>query len=165
MAKKEWMERKASLSPDGVYRYILERCWSPGPTVCWIMFNPSTADHLRDDATIRKCIGFSRRWGYGRLIVVNLFALRSRDPRNLISFPPIGPQNDFFIDWAFGQTTEEVICAWGCTEHIPSSESRRIHQVLALLPPRISMRTLGRRKDGQPRHPLMLSYETEREPF
>ena len=63
------MRSDALLSPCGCYRYALWRRWEPGPQVLFIMLNPSTADELTDDPTIRRCIGFARSWGFGSLAV------------------------------------------------------------------------------------------------
>jgi len=65
---------------DGQYRWTLERVWRAGPHVCWIMLNPSTADHLIDDPTILRCIHFTQLWGYGGFVVVNLYPFRSPNP-------------------------------------------------------------------------------------
>lgn len=59
------MLRDAQISSDGLYRYSLTRHWgtpneSSDPLV-FLMLNPSTADGLRDDPTIRRCIGFAKR--------------------------------------------------------------------------------------------------------
>ena len=63
------------MTARAAYRYRLERHWSGGEGLCaFIMLNPSTANALNDDPTIRRCIGFARRWGYGGLLVANLFA-------------------------------------------------------------------------------------------
>ena len=79
--------RLAILSRDGAWhRYLLARIWDPSPAaalLAWIMLNPSTADHERDDPTVRRCAGFARRLGYGGIAVANLYSYRATDPREL----------------------------------------------------------------------------------
>ena len=90
------MQRTACIDETGAYRYKLSRIRNPDkPMVMFIMLNPSTADANVDDPTIRRCIGFTERWGYGDLWVGNLFALRSSRPRDLLmADAPMGPEND-----------------------------------------------------------------------
>jgi hypothetical protein len=81
------MKGSAVFDETGSYRYLLGREWEgTGEAVGFIMLNPSTADAMTNDPTIRRCIGFARAWGYGSLWVGNLFAYRSRDPKRLL-FP------------------------------------------------------------------------------
>lgn len=78
-------ERGCILSDCGAYRHRLWRLWDASlPTLAFVMLNPSTADQLADDPTIRRCISFARAWKFGRLEVVNLFALRTRKPDELL---------------------------------------------------------------------------------
>ena len=93
------MEKGAILSTDRKYRYVLTRIWDETkPTVVFIGLNPSIADEEKDDQTIRKCIGYSKRWGNGKLIMVNLFAFRSTGPSLLKRVEdPVGPENDSYI--------------------------------------------------------------------
>lgn len=86
----------AGISECGTYRYWLCREWSPGlDSLVWLMLNPSTADATQDDPTIRRCMGFARRWGYGGITVVNLYAYRATNPRDLLTAAdPVGPEND-----------------------------------------------------------------------
>lgn len=158
----------AVLSDDGVYRYALTRRWGQGKALLWIMLNPSTADADNDDATIRRVIGFSKAWGYPGADVVNLFALRSRDPRELWSHPdPIGPDNDRVI-WTAALRAPRIVCAWGAhgrrnVGH--ASNVGRDDAVLAILRRALAKGAwcLGRTKSGAPVHPLRLRASTQLE--
>lgn len=68
----------ALISSCRTWRYLLWRTWDSRPRVVWIMCNPSTADAGTDDATIRKCCGFARRWDAGGIVVINVCALRAQ---------------------------------------------------------------------------------------
>lgn len=163
------IERTAEISPCGQYRYTLGRQWDDGRHVTFLMFNPSTADAETEDHTIRKCIGFGKQWGYGRMTVINLFALRSTDPKAVgRAVDPIGPLNDYWIAETLRET-RELVCAWGCEDHMRSPRCRdRAANVLSTARSYgapLEIRCLGRTKGGTPRHPLMLAYGTLRESF
>ncbi|MFJ8657505.1 DUF1643 domain-containing protein [Streptomyces rochei] len=136
------------------YRYLLTRIWDPAvPPVVYVMLNPSTADAMTDDATIRRCRSFAVREGAGGLVVVNLFALRSTDPRALTRHPePVGPVNDAFIRRTV-TGAHRVIAAWGAA----GIQNGRAEAVTGLLRARgVTVHCLGRTATGQPRHPLYL---------
>ncbi len=106
------------LSPDRTYRYMLSRRWSgvaDQRQVVFVMLNPSTADADTDDRTVRKCQKYARSWGYSGVVIVNLFALRSKHPRALRGHPdPVGPVNDIIIEiYATAALTGLVVAAWG----------------------------------------------------
>lgn len=145
----------AAFDPTGRYRYRLRRSWSAGPRVVFVMLNPNTADAVRDDPTIRRCIGFARRWGFASVDVVNLFAYRTVDPRELARVAdPVGPDNDLHITRAV-RRADLVVCAWGATRLARERGAR----VAALVAQR-EVRCLGRTKAGAPRHPLYLRADT-----
>lgn len=73
----------AVFSGCGRYRYRLTRELGGKLTLTVVMLNPSTADGSKDDPTIRRCKGFAKDWGYGRLVIVNLYAFRATDPREM----------------------------------------------------------------------------------
>ncbi len=143
----------ARFSLDGVYRYELTRRWARGPVACWIMLNPSTADAVQDDATIRRCIRFSRDWGMSGLVVVNLFAFRATKPTALFdSSDPIGDLNDEAIhDAVVGSRI--TILAWGAHGGI---QNRDVDVLGALQVFRPEVYCLAYTKDGHPGHPLRL---------
>lgn len=141
----------ARLSEDGVYRYELTRRWGGGPMATWIMLNPSTADATLDDQTIRRCRGFSKTWGMGGLLVVNLFALRATDPRALrTAADPVGPENDDAIHDAVVRS-RVVIAAWGTHGGLLDRER---HVIDLLEQVGREPLVLGLTKNGHPRHPL-----------
>lgn len=146
----------ATISSDQRYRYTLFRRWSEHDARCvlWVMLNPSTADADTDDATIRRCIGFSRSWGYGQLRVVNLFALRATNPAMLehAGFPvAVGPENDEWIQTQLAHASI-VIAAWGHKGGL-FGRDRAVQQILT--PWRDLVHHLGLTANGgSPRHPL-----------
>jgi hypothetical protein len=138
----------------GQYRYRLWRIWDRDmPRICFIMLNPSTADGAEDDPTIRKCVGFARRWGYGSLVVVNLYAYRSTDPKGLRGvYDAVGPGNRTSVDIALAQS-ETVVCAWGATKG-EDHDIARYRMIDAINAHGKNPMCLGVTKDGSPRHPL-----------
>lgn len=140
--------RGATLSRCGGYRYTLWRIWDESlPAVMFIGLNPSTADAEEDDPTIRRMIGFARRWHYGRIMVGNLFAWRSTDPAGLSAAEdPVGCYNDHAL-MAMAEKAAVVVAAWG----VGGFRQGRDKQVRDLLP---DLYHLGLTKDGYPRHPL-----------
>lgn len=149
--------RGASVSSCERYRYALWRDWSDlfgGGRVCWIMLNPSTADGEVDDPTIRRCMGFSKAWGYGGIIVLNLFAFRSTDPAGLIyTDDPIGPGNDAAIREALDSTlTDIVVCAWGA--NAPRERADAVLEIVREMD--MEPHALRLTKSGEPAHPLYL---------
>jgi hypothetical protein len=121
----------------------------------WVLANPSTADRLTDDATVRRCIGFAAAAGCSALLLVNLWAWRATDPRDLARVAdPVGPQNDEAIADAATSTSGPVVLGWGAR-----GERSRVHAVLTLLGER-PVRCLGVTKTGHPRHPLYVAATT-----
>lgn len=166
-AKAEVESSGADISSDGLYRYRLWRRWGPGKMVLFVMLNPSTADASDDDPTIRKCIGFAKRWGYAGIEVVNLYALRSTDPSVLLHKDcpdPIGPRNNDVIFRAL-RTAGLVVAAWGVHGPKPvqgGAVTGRVEYVRKLMRgASANPKCLGLTKsNAQPRHPLMLAYKT-----
>ena len=144
------MIRKASFSSCGTYRYALWRAWDfKKPQVMIVGLNPSTADHSKDDPTIRRCMSFAQRWGFGKLVVTNLFAFKATHPEDLkAANDPVGPLNNKWLTRA-ARESDLVVAAWG--NH--GIFNGRASEVTALLP---GMYCLKMNKSGQPAHPLYL---------
>lgn len=71
---------------DYVYRWTMQRAWGPGPTALWALLNPSVADGKQDDPTTLRMMGFSYRWGFGSMIVVNLYPFVSSTTDRLLAW-------------------------------------------------------------------------------
>ena len=147
------MEKSAVISECGLYRYELRRVWDTNrPWVLFICLNPSTADHEAEDNTSRVCINYAKRWGYGGLVIANLFAYRSTDPSELYKVSdPVGSDNDKYLRKLSGEASETV-CAW-------SDDGGFLGRDLAVLPLLREPKCLTMLKSGRPGHPLYKNKE------
>jgi hypothetical protein len=179
---------QAVFNADRRYRYSLGRRWATGAeTLVWVMLNPSTAGAHEDDATIRKCVGYAKRWGYSAMTVVNLFALIATNPVDLIQEPwPIGVDNNRILRDAFRPTPDgppsDVMVAWGDFGHLayrdlagqavyrhppfPEPDRSVIFRdvVVGRLLDAAGCRPfcIGTTRRGQPKHPGRTAYALER---
>jgi hypothetical protein len=150
------------------YRYRLTREIGPWQKIaCFVMLNPSTADHLVDDPTIRRCMGFAQRWSCGELFVVNLFAFRATDPYYLVrAAEPVGQGNNDYVIGSACRAHESggpVVAAWGT--HGGHKEQDRYVMSLLTQTLAIPVQCLGETAEGYPRHPLYLKNEAVLQPY
>lgn len=157
----------AVLSPCGQYRYRLDRQLAmEGPVYAFFGINPSTADASEDDATVRKWIGFCKRWGASRFIVGNVFAYRATDVKKLAAIndphgPDIGDHITAIIDEA-----DILVPCWGNTTKVPPALQEFFDVLLdALVSSGKPVQCFGLTKAGDPLHPLMLGYDTPLVPW
>lgn len=152
----------AVFSPCRTWRYRLDRdLGRDGPTVAILGVNPSTADETTNDATIRKDIGFGARHGWGALIKGNLFAFRSTDIKGLrTAVDPRGPENDAYLRQMMVEASI-VVAAWGPAAKLPPVLRKRWMTVVKMAADlHVPLYCFGTAQDGQPRHTLMLAYDT-----
>lgn len=157
--------RGAEISNCRRFRYRLWRVWDAArPCVLFVMLNPSTADADDDDSTIRRCIGFASRWGFGGMEVVNLYAWRETDSTALKKVrhcDPVGPDNDAYL-WGGLMRCPQIVCAWGAHDLV----DQRAAEVLDLIRRAGAVpMCLGVSKVGHPLHPLYLKGDLLPVPF
>lgn len=140
----------ASFSDCRTYRYTLIRAWIGGSgTVNFVGLNPSTADETADDHTIRRCIGYAKAWGFQSMRMLNLFAFRATDPRDMMAAAdPVGPDNDAVLRH-YLTCGEPAIAAWGAGGWY-RGRGPFIHDIYPQL------QVLRLTKHGHPAHPLYL---------
>ena len=112
--------KKALISDCGKYRYELHREWDKKKgKVLFIMLNPSTADGLNNDLTTIRCINFAKKWGYGGIMIGNIYPFRAKRPKDLrkwnkdlIDTQPL--MNNIVHVNKMASQADLIICAWGC---------------------------------------------------
>jgi hypothetical protein len=169
----------ARLSADASHRYLLSRIWDESrPMITFIGLNPSRADAVYNDQTIRKAIRFTQLWdqqahlSYGGLYFGNLYSFRTPyvtrpNLKNDVeeSWEPLAEnlgqacndETDLYLKQMISRSAA-VVCCWGSWNFI----SGRAAQVLAMIK---DPQCFGVNKDGQPRHPLYLPYTTPLIPY
>lgn len=150
---------RAVYSECELYRYSLTRVWdASGERALFIMLNPSTATEVQNDPTVERCERRSRALGFGAFRVLNIFAYRATDPRDMKrADDPVGPDNDAALldGLAWG---DRVVCAWG---------THGAHQGRGAAVEALLRRTgrellhLGLSKAGHPKHPLYIGYAVQ----
>lgn len=152
----------AVLSACGKYRYRLDRdVQMDGSVTALFGINPSTADATVNDATIRKDIGFAKVNGWRRIIKGNVFAFRATDVREVgRCHNPVGPDNHDYLRAIVAEADILVPC-YGNRAKVPKELWWAIDALLDIL--RASgkpLLTFGLTQSGDPKHPLMLGYDT-----
>lgn len=158
----ESYKKDAFISECGLYRYWLTRTWDESlPRLTFVMLNPSVADANIDDPTIRRCVGFARRDGYGGITVINLFAYRATDPKELENaargIDIEGLRNAFYHGYFLGDaklTSSPIVCAWGANKAVGNSGNTFIDYARSK---EVELVCLGQTKSGAPKHPLYIS--------
>lgn len=152
----------ARFSGCGRYRYNLTRIWDETkPIAAWCLLNPSTADGDSNDPTTTRVTDFTREWGYGGFILVNAFAWKATEPKDLrIPRDPVGPENNSFIREA-ALKAEIMILGWGNPGVLHGRGAWVFHKVLR----GIRTHCLGVNENGQPKHPLYVKATTELREF
>ncbi len=140
----------AKFSPDRVHRYALWRTWDEsGKIAMFIGLNPSTADEVKNDPTVTRCINYAKRWGYNGMIMSNIFAFRATDPKVMkAAQDPVGPEND---KWLLKLANEAnlIVAVWG--NH--GDFMKRGKAVMSLFE-ESELHCLAVNKTGHPKHPL-----------
>lgn len=160
----DYKEKFAKISACGKYRFWLMRHWGEGKSrMTFVMLNPSTADTDQDDPTIRKCVGFAQRHGYSGVEVVNLFAFRATDPKELkaAGWDTGGDTNRRVLTSALvtsGMRAQHIVAAWGANAR-GRPEAAAFLDLARRLP--VTVHALRLSPDGTPHHPLMLPYDCE----
>lgn len=177
------LKRETIFSPCRRYRYTLWREWSmsyglplsgsnPIPLrgssgfVQFIGLNPSTADEVQDDPTIRRCVGFAKEWGFSAMCMTNAFAFRATDPKAMLSDPhpndvagrtTLYSPNDHWIT-TIAREAGLIVAAWGkYGNHLGRGDEIR-HLIS-------NLHCLGVNSDGTPKHPLYLRKNTTPIPY
>lgn len=147
------MIKDAIFSDCRKYRYTLRRIWDESkPYAMFICLNPSTADETKNDPTVRRCINYSRDWGYGGFVMMNLFAFRATDPKIMKACPkPIGPDNTYWIE-KMAEKAGIIVAAWGVHGAFQARHTAML--TLPILKDKIHYLELTNSK--QPKHPLYL---------
>lgn len=154
------MKKGADISKCENYRYSLWRIWDESkPTITFIGLNPSTADYIEDDPTIRKCIKIATHLGAGGFYMANIFAYRSTDPSKLWKCNnPIGDENDEYLI-KLANFSEKIIACWG-------NNGRYLNRsdfIKSMFNNRLYCLTIN--KTGEPKHPLYISSAKNIEPY
>lgn len=158
------MIKSAQISPCEQYRWSLSRVWGDdgGRMVCWLMLNPSTADAEIDDPTVKRCIHFSKSWGYDGLVIVNIFPFRSSRPdecKRWIARENQGARDvihhknrPLVVETA--KASSMVVAAYGAGDWYQNEAANLLEDITCNRESWPDIYCLGTNKRGRPLHPM-----------
>lgn len=156
----------AHISDDDQYRLMLVRVWDEScVTLGVVMLNPSTADAMQDDPTIRKVMTIAKAHGYGGIAVYNMASLRATNPDKLLAAPgivAIGPDNGTYLRQC-ALVHKDILVAWGSHKFADRERTAVVYYMLQSMGSHVWC--LGVNKDGNPKHPLYLRNDTKMIPY
>ena len=146
-------------------RYILGHS---GERMLYVVgLNPSTANRERGDTTVTKTERIARANGFDGFVMLNLYPMRSTDPRGLHKREnrQLSSTNLAQIEHLIGNVEKPIFwAAWGGDIGIRAYLKRALCEMITLVDARggkwVHYATL--RRDGHPRHPSRARYG---EPF
>lgn len=143
----------AEFSPCRKYRYVLWRIWDKQlPKVMFIGLNPSTANEITDDPTIRRVKSMAKNWGFGGVYMTNLFSFVTAYPDELLKCPDPINGNDLWLH-KVASLCSEIIFAWGNFKEA----QERSKKIIEMFP---KAKCLQINKNGSPKHPLYVAGNT-----
>lgn len=144
----------AIFSEDRKYRFALWRRWNKiRPLMLLIGLNPSKADEVRNDPTITRGISRANKEGFGGFFMGNLYGLVSTQPEALLkNSDSVGELTDYWLEEMIKASVRQL-CGWGSFKAV----KQRSALILSMIR---EPYCLGINADGQPKHPLYISYDT-----
>ncbi len=144
----------AVFSDDRLYRYALWRRWNKNlPMLLSIGLNPSKASEFTNDPTVTRDMVRAVHNGFGGVFKANLYAYVSTNPNALLGDGDfVGEETDYYLKQMIEMSVKHLI-GWGSFKPV----RKRADDVLRMIP---EPYCLGINKDGQPKHPLYVSYVT-----
>jgi len=186
MAKKDgglFVRREATFSPCRRYRYTLTITWDETkPLAAFIGLNPSTADEVQDDPTIRRCRDFAQQWGCGGMVMLNLFAFRATNPE-VMKAEEYPIEHDYYANLLTGlvrpivehnenlpgSPNGPIVACWGTHgdshKYHPNFGHWVIRRFAWVYRGTPALQCLGQNADGTPKHPLYLKKTTQLQPL
>jgi hypothetical protein len=163
MTDKNTLDAYATFDETGDHRLMLARIWDrKKPVLVWVMLNPSTADGMTDDPTIRRVVSFSKKFGYGGAYVANLYSYCATNSRQLVTVDVL--EHDLNA-LALSMVQEDVVLAYGAqgTKLMKKKPSMLYYTLTQLTD--INMYSLDVTNDGSPKHPLYVPAKVFMRPY
>ena len=149
----------AKFTDDKKYRFALWRIWDEDkPKAMFIGLNPSIANEVKDDATIKKIKKICKYNGLGGFYMLNLYSFVTAYPEKLKGNWEImdGINNKHLLNYS--ETSKMIVFCWGNFKEAQEKAYELKHAFS-------NAYCLKQNKNGSPKHPLYCLDNTTLIPF